>query len=182
MRVTKNKWPREIRFQNICRRAAEDFGFGSFQRHKVTFGISVVTHSSAGKRLGYMLLWKCTSCMIILYSRLNGVHPILYLVNMSHLICVCVCVSQLCITHVSLAWEHVWPSECGLNIVCPCLHLSHMDAGYASGYVKVYPSLPLTHTSGFCLRGALIAGNTSGFCVMHQTAENLTWQREAQRK
>lgn len=95
MRVTKNKWRCEIRFQNICRCAAEDFGFGSFQRHKVTFGISVVTHSSAGKRLGYMLLWKCTSCMIILYSRLNGVHPILYLVNMSHLICVCVCVSAV---------------------------------------------------------------------------------------
>ena len=51
---------------------------GSAQRRtlsKVTFGIWAVTHSSAGERLGYMLLWKCTSCVITLYSRLNGVHP-----------------------------------------------------------------------------------------------------------
>lgn len=38
---------------------------------KVTAGIWVVTHSSAEERLGYMLLWGCTSRMIVLHSRLK---------------------------------------------------------------------------------------------------------------
>lgn len=53
----------------------------------VTLGIWAVTHSSGEESLGYMLLWGCTSCAIILYFRLNGVHLLVYLVNMSHLIC-----------------------------------------------------------------------------------------------
>lgn len=94
---------------------------GSSQRNipgKVTFGIWVVTHSSARERLGYMLLWKCTSCMIILYSRLNGVHPIPYLVNMSHLICVRECLS--CVSPTWASRENTaWPGEPSLSVVHP---------------------------------------------------------------
>lgn len=132
----------------VWRRGAGDLGFGHAPS-KVTFGIWVVTHSSAGERLGYMRLWKCTSCMIILYSRLNGVHPILYLVNMSHLICVCVCLS--CVSPMWATHENtVWPSECGLSAVCPRPRSCHMSAGCVSVYVKVHPLLPLAHLGLLC--------------------------------
>ncbi len=157
---------------------AEDIGFSSSQKHplsQVTFGIWVVTHSSAGERLGYMLLWKCTSCMIILYPRPNGVHPILYLVNMSHLICVFVCLS--CVHPCGLRVRtHCDPPHAD-SILCVRVCALAMNAGYGRVYAEVYPLLPLTHSSGFFLRGAVITGNTSCFCVSHQTAANLRWQR-----
>lgn len=114
--------------------------------HWVTFDIWAVTHSSAVERLGYMLLWKSTSYVIVLYSRLNGVHPILYLVNMSHLICVCVCVCLSCFSPMCASRENtLWPSECELNIVCPRLRPCHMNEVCVSAYVAVHPLLLLTH-------------------------------------
>lgn len=130
--------------KQICGR---DECFGSTQRYKVTFGIWVVTHSSAGGRLSYVLIWKRTSCMIILYSRLNGVHPSPYLVNMSHLICVCECLC--CAWAVSASRENAaWPCECGLNIVCPCLRSCHMKN--RSQYGEDYPVWRLVHLMFLC--------------------------------
>ncbi len=165
----------------VRRRGAEDFGFGSSQRHapsKVTFGIWVVTHSSAGERLGYMLLWKCTSRMIILYSRLNGVHPILYLVNMSHLICVCVCVCLSCVSpmrdpHEDTACDPVNADSILYVHVCARATWKQCMWVCTWKYIHYYPS----HTSGFCVRVATITGSTSCFCVSRQTAANLRWQR-----
>lgn len=73
----------------------------------------VMSHPSAAKRLGYMLPWKCTSCVIIRYSGPNGAHPLSYLVNMSHLICAA---SRPCATPAEGAGERAseWVSvECG---------------------------------------------------------------------
>lgn len=68
-----------------------------------------------------MLPWKCTSCVIIRYSRPNGAHPLSYLVNMSHLICEA---SRQCATPAEGAGERVseWALSAGLNIVCEREH------------------------------------------------------------
>ena len=127
---------------------------GSVQRRtlsKVTFGIWVVTHSSAGERLGYMVLWKCTSCVITLYSRLNGVHPIPYLVNMSHLISECarVCASRPRGLRVRTRCDPANANSILYVHVCtPC----HGNAEFASLYVKVYLLLPLAHLGLVCQR------------------------------
>lgn len=143
---------------------------------KVTFGIWVVTHSSAGERLGYMLPWKCTSCVITLYSRLNGVHPIPYLVNMSHLICAC---ARVCarLGRVGFAWER------GVTLRMRTQYCMSMSAPRATAtrgsrvcmwkYIYYYPS----HTSGLCVRGAMITGNTSCF-----RRQQISDDSEAQRK
>lgn len=171
----------------VWRRVTEG-GLSSSQRRtpcKVTFGIWVVTHSSAGERLGYMLLWKCTSCMIILYSRLNGVHPILYLVNMSHLICVCVClscVSPMCVRH---GWETQmcertgWPSEYEPNIVCPRLKSSHTNERCMSVYGKAYPLWPLTHLRLLCQTSRDHREHLM-FLRVASDGRNLRWQRSTE--
>lgn len=101
------------------------------------------------------------------------IHPVFSQHVTSHL-----CV-WLCLSCVSLAWalrdSAVWPSECGLNIVCPRLHSCHMNAGCVCTWWRIHycPS----HTSGFC---ALITEIPSCFCVMHQTAANLKWHRDTE--
>lgn len=69
----------------------------------------VMSHPSAAKRLGYMLPWKCTSCVIIRYSGPNRAHPLSYLVNMSHLICAA---SRPCATPAEGAGQRA-SVECG---------------------------------------------------------------------
>lgn len=82
--------------------------------HLLTSG--VVSHLSAAKRLDFMLPWKCTSCVIIRYCGPNGAHPLLYLVNMSHLICAAF---RPCATPAERADERACERErAGLSIVC----------------------------------------------------------------
>lgn len=109
------------------------------ERHtpcKVTFGVRVVTHSSAEERLGWMFLWKCTSRVIIRYSRLNSVHPIMYLVNMSHLIS-----AQVCLSCVSPVWglrENTVSVESVLYI-----HVCALATWAQNVHTRAYPLLPL---------------------------------------
>ena len=158
--------------------------FGSSRRHKpckVTFGIWAVTHSSARERLGYMLLWKCTSCMIILYSRLNGVHPILYLVNMSHLICVYVCVSAASRPRVLRVRTQRDPVNVDSILYVHVCTSAPVNAEGTSVFVKAYPSLHLTHLGPPRVGRAAITGETPHVSACRiQTAANLGWQRSAE--
>lgn len=175
---------------NIWRCDAEDGALLQSEAHttpwKVTFGIWVVTHSSAGERLGYMLLWKCTSCMIILYSRLNGVRPVLYLVNMSHLICVCVClscVSPVCVRHswdTQIGENTGWPTEYERHIVCLRLILSHKNERYECVCASV--SIMTPHTPQASVSDEPWSQGTLHVSLCRVRRQQISDDREAQRK
>lgn len=125
------------------RHGAEDFWFSvPFRGIRAPWPSGLWLIHQQRKRLGYKLLWKCTSCMIILYPRLNGVHPILYLVNMSHLIRVCACLSCVSPTWASRE-STVWPGQCGTS------HWMCMSALMPHTW-KVYPLVRLAHLGPVC--------------------------------
>lgn len=168
------------------RRAKDRFWLQSeAHRVKVTFGIRVVTHSSAGEKVGLHASVRVhvVHDHFLLKAEWCASYPVFSQHVTSHLsVCVCVCfsaVSQPCGLRVRtrvaqwmrtqrwMSTSALIPHDCG---ICECVCVR-----------KSYPRSPLTHTSGSFVRRATITwGVHVSVCRIRQ--QQNSDDREAQRK